>query len=326
MLQEALKSVAEQTALSVIDRVLVSENGSCRDSEKVCAEFKQLPIHYVYQDPPLPALYHFQSILPLIRTSYIAILHDDDWWGAEHLEKSYEILESDQVITVFSNFAEAESPRHMFTLSYKSFRVWAFTGRDFSQEYIKLQPEENFLCSLWDTSYHYSTCVGKTEFIAAGVEEIVRSGNSYDNDRTFAIFLGEQGSLAYVPAITSYVRVHQGQDSAREAYQKNDEGWKLKAQTTKWIATHYPSQLESATAHYNEHILPLLTERERLELELPVGEAQRNALRSLCGLHLMMQETASDDLGASNHQMSPIERPPMMQRLARRVLRKLAHR
>ena len=328
MLREALQSVSIQTASEAIDKVLVSENGSNPESKSVCAEFANLPIQYIYQDPPIAPLYHFQTIATHISSEYTAVLHDDDWWAADHLERSCITLEADNAIaTVFSNFVELESPKHTFTLSYKTFRIWAFTGCDFSRASVTMEPESNFLCSLWDTSYHFSSCVGKSRWIKSAVDRIVETGNGYDTDRMFAIFLGENGLIAYVPAITTYVRIHEGQDCARDIYQVNDEGWRRKAETTKWLVTHYPEQVSSAVSLYNEKILPTLRESDRLEIERPIGMPQREALSRVCGFHLSTMEKLIAARANEVASLSANEKKPLIRRMAgrlRRITRKYA--
>ena len=50
MLENALRSVAHQTAANQVVEVVVSENRSDRSTEAVCAKFPELPIRYRFRD------------------------------------------------------------------------------------------------------------------------------------------------------------------------------------------------------------------------------------------------------------------------------------
>ena len=286
MLKDALASVESQTSLQSVSKVIVSENGENRASEAICSEFKSLPIEYYYQQPVLPVLEHIKLVLAEVSSTYVAFLHDDDWWSAKHLELALSALNRSDCTSTFSNFVETASPQHPFTAPYKSFRVWALSGRDFSPSYVSLNRVNNFLNCLLDSSYHFSTFVGVTTGCVSAWEKIVLAKNSYDCDRTFPIYLGELGMVAYIPASTTFIRIHSRQDSARPDYQVNDTGWKLKANTTEWIATAYPELLTEARNMYYQEVLPQLSHEEFNDLFRPIGEAQKEALRDFCGLEL----------------------------------------
>ena len=86
MLRTALESVANQTAVSRIGQIFVSENGGSRDSEIVCARFPSLPITYQYREPTTPPLEHMQILMrECLHGELTAFLHDDDWWTPTHL-------------------------------------------------------------------------------------------------------------------------------------------------------------------------------------------------------------------------------------------------
>jgi hypothetical protein len=293
MLKDALVSVASQTSMHSIAKVIVSENGENRASENVCSDFSSIPIEYHYQENTLPVLKHIQLLLSKVSSEYVAFLHDDDWWASNHLELSLTALNNGNCSSVFSNFVETASPKHPFTVSYKSFRIWALSGRDFSRNVIQLSQADNFLNCLVDSSYHFSTFVGNTNLCLSAWDKVVLSQNDYDCDRTFPIFLGEKGNVAYIPASTTFIRIHSNQDSARADYVANDTGWKLKAATTEWVAKYYPELLVEARELFNGHVLPNLSSKEIDELFGPIGEAQKEALAMICSLKLPMPKIES---------------------------------
>jgi hypothetical protein len=85
MLRDALESIRRQSAVDAVARIVVSENGLNEESGKVCAEFPDLPIVYLLQNPPIPALLHLKAIWHQVESPLVAILHDDDWWAPGHL-------------------------------------------------------------------------------------------------------------------------------------------------------------------------------------------------------------------------------------------------
>ena len=105
MLRTALRSIAAQTALSAVGEVVVIENLSNRESGRVCQEFPQLPISYVFRDPPLPpgSVAASRDALGRIHSERMAILFDDDWWMEQHLESA--IKSFDQRPDVVASYA-----------------------------------------------------------------------------------------------------------------------------------------------------------------------------------------------------------------------------
>jgi hypothetical protein len=196
----------------------------------------------------------------------------------DHLERSLNAIKTEGTVAAFSNFVESKSPKDIITTSYKTFRVWALNGKDFSQKFLVLDNVSNFINCLFDTSYHFSTLVSKKENFAKAVEAMVNAKNTYDTDRTLGIFLALDGLIAYTTTATAVIRIHGDQDSAKKDYQANDEGWKRKAQTTSWIIKNYPRLAEQARLRFNTELLPSLSEAEIEDLVHPIGLPQREAL------------------------------------------------
>ncbi|MEB3166078.1 MAG: glycosyltransferase family A protein [Cyanobacteriota bacterium] len=284
MLEQALLSLSRQTRADLIAKVIVSENGGNRASEAVCSRYPSLPIEYFYQDPPRPITEHIPSLKPSVDSPFIAILHDDDWWLPDHVEASLEALRQGHAVAVFSHFVEANSPRHPQVSSYKAPRVWAASGFDFSREVIGLTRVQNLLIHLLDSSFHYSTFVGDTRCCWQALESALASGNPYDNDRTFPLFLRELGPLVYRPAASVVVRTHPGQDSLDPVYRES--GGQMKAATTAWMRSSFPDLFEEAVAYFHNQMKPGLTEQELNGVMNYLPTEQLVALVELCGLDL----------------------------------------
>lgn len=284
MLRDALDSVSRQTRLDCIEKILVSENGGNQGSRHVCESFPALPIEYVFQDPPHPIINHLRSLRTRIKTPFLAMLHDDDWWLSDHIESSVSAITATHSIAAFSNFAEAGSLRHPLVSSYKAPRIWAATEFDFSRDYIVLNHVQNFCICLMDTSYHYSTYVGDTNACWMALDQALASANIYDNDRTFPIFLGTLGSILYRPKVTAVVRTHPGQDSLRPIYY--EKGGSMKAATTEWLLTNFPDDTREAATLFNEVVAPGLTDLELEGMMSYLPWEQKQSLFEHCGFNL----------------------------------------
>lgn len=284
MLEQALRSLAQQSRPDLITKIIVSENGGNRASEAVCSRFETLPIAYVYQDPPRPLTEHLASLREHVDSPFVAILHDDDWWLPTHAEASLAALQDRGAVAVFSNFVEAASPRHPHHSSTKAARVWAASGFDFSRDVIALTRTQNFLIHLLDSSFHYSTFVGDSRCCWQALAQALASGNAYDNDRTFPVYLRELGPVLYRPAASVAVRTHPDQDSLRSIY--SEAGGQMKAATTEWLSSAFPDLFADAVAYYGNVVTPALSANELHAILCYLPTEQLVALVRLCGFDL----------------------------------------
>lgn len=281
MLRDALVSVERQTRLDSIEKVVVSENGGNRDSEAICNQFSSLPIEYLYWERPVSVLDHWKMLFGSVETPFLALLHDDDWWLPDHLENSLISLEKRTCIAVFSNCYEALSMRHPLVASHLAARIWVATGFDFARDQIDMKPEQNVLVCLLAASYHYSTYVGRTRECRTAWEKIIQTGNTFDSDRTFPVFLGGLGAIVYVPKFGAVIRLHPEQDSRRELYLKT---WgSLLAATTQWLFAVYPEMVSESRHLFNDIVIPGLTEQELEQLISYLPPEQIDALYETCG-------------------------------------------
>jgi len=282
-LREALESVRQQTALDRIGEVIVSENGGCHESKAVCEQFPDLPICYLFQEPPVPGLMHLKAIWPTVKAPFVAFLHDDDWWAPEHLERALQVLDADpQCAAVFSNHYVTEGPEHPAQVAYRWARqVWIASGCDFSRPVLKLEDESVVLAGLWGAAFHYSTVVARTKAVWASYCQLADAGNEYDNDRTFPIFLAAHGTIAYLTHPDVFVRLHLGQYNKRfcESYEMRF------IQTTRWMLKRWPDKVAAAAKRFNT----LASSLDRVHLDSLtrlVAEARKNLLVAECGLRI----------------------------------------
>ena len=285
-LREALESVRVQTARERIGQVIVSENSMNDSSADVCRQFNDLPMCYLSQRPPLPPELHLQAIWKEVQHPLVAFLHDDDWWTPGHLSAALEALDSQpNYAAVFSNFYETNGPSFPAQVPKKAWRVWIGAGCNFSKPVITIDRVSATLICLLDANFHYSTVVGRAEAIWGAYLKIVATGNTYDTDRLFGVFLSKHGTLGYVTRPDVFVRMHQGQDSMRQ--ENFDSGWARKAETTRWLLRSEPETIATAVEQFNtiaRSLSPFLLR----ELVRDMGEPQLRALAQDCGLQLPM--------------------------------------
>ena len=252
MLRTALQSVADQTICSQIGSVVVSENGGNHGSEGVCAEFSNLPINYFFRDPPIPPIEHarilFSDTPP---EKYTAILHDDDWWAPRHLENAYNALESNPHFSAtFSNYFASLAPRYPYYGNSWLWFVWAASPHKFHKPFIELDSVKVLIACLLNTAFHYSSVVGRSMLIQYAINNTIASGNLYDNDRIFPVYLAEKGPVYFLNEATCFVRQHVEQDSRREEYRKNES--LLKNRTLLWMQSNWPGECKTAAQTFNK--------------------------------------------------------------------------
>ena len=297
MLGDALESVRCQTARASIARVVVSENSENGESRDVCSRFADLPIHYVQQRPPVPALVHFKAIWPLIETPVAAILHDDDWWAAAHVDAALDALVADpRSVAVYSAFLESYGPKGFSWPSQCFYFAWLAAGHNNLEPVAFLDPPAVMLACLLNTSLHYSTLVGKTEVLFDGFSRNLSRRNSFDNDRTFPMFASMHGLIGYVQTPSAFVRNHLRRDSW-SAENLGRGHMSMARETTRWLLQNYPREVSIAADRFKSAASSLdsLSVRGLWHvLRAGTHEPQWSTLVRECGVPLSALKRATD--------------------------------
>ena len=208
MLRTALRSVAEQTVLAEITEVIVSENGSDPASGTVCRDFPDLPISYRLRDPPIPREMHLDRVLSETYTPLVALLFDDDWWAADHLERSLSILDTNPEASaclgaVFYTTGERAPP-----VLANSYFFWLGANfPEYSGVWI-LDRSAMAVASVMNTPGTYSSLVAPTAIFHKAIKSIMPLGNPYDNDRMLFFELSRHGPVLYDPLPRVFIRMH----------------------------------------------------------------------------------------------------------------------
>jgi len=215
-LRMALSSVAAQTALSQVYEVVVIENLGNRDSEKVCSEFSELPIRYIFRDPPLPpSVDALENSLESIRGEYVAILFDDDWWLPEHLERSIRSHEfCCDVVASYSSYIFTTGEDGYWNSFHGNFAQWFAVSHHVNKERRIFEFNELLVAAVLQTAFQFSTLVAKREILLKCLD-CIRDGNPYDTDRLISVELGLYGKVVVDPLPTVFLRTHSDQENIR---------------------------------------------------------------------------------------------------------------
>ena len=207
-LRTALQSVSAQTAVDSIQEVIVSENGKVRDSEKVCSEFGNLPIRYIFHEEPLSILGNFFSCFRAARAELIAFLCDDDWWAPGHLQSALLCLSRyGRAVASFSVSLHVESEEAMYGDVGRSNILWLAAGKPRLAAHWLLQPHEVVATVALHTPFHLSTMVVRRDGLLRSAGHL-EFGHSYALDRDLYLALTHEGLLVYTPFVDTYIRCH----------------------------------------------------------------------------------------------------------------------
>ena len=209
LLKIALRSVSAQTARSEIAEVIVSESAGDARSGAVCQEFPELPIRYILREPQIQMAEHF-SVLKKATWSgeYTVMLHDDDWWTPEFLQKSLEAFQAHpQAVSYCCDSYHVQDEEGLLMPYNMSFFFWVGANFPKLQTVWELTPEEVLLACLIYTPAHYSTILARAEAFRSSAI-IYDTGNTWDLDRMFIFELSRHGPMLYSPIAQAYYRFH----------------------------------------------------------------------------------------------------------------------
>jgi hypothetical protein len=226
-LKTALESVRRQTARAAITSIILVENGADRRSEALCRAFPDLPIRYVFRDPPLApgCIQSVEAAEKMIRdcdTDLLAVLFDDDWWAPNHLERALAGLrEVPGAVASFSLYLHTGGEARYISHISENFVLWLATRGRPRGDWWVLSPADLVVSSLLASTLHYSTMVVNRTLFADAMA-VLKIGNPYDTDRVIGVELGYHGKVLCDSLPSAFVRWHENNEWAR--LQKSGEG------------------------------------------------------------------------------------------------------
>jgi glycosyltransferase involved in cell wall biosynthesis len=230
LLGTALRSVRDQTARTAICEVIVVENGGDDRSAKTCSEHAELPITYTFREVPLSpgtpeSLEAEIKLLQNVRSRYVALLFDDDWWMPEHLARSLEGLRmTEGSVASFGACITTTGEEGYMTGFYGSFIPWFAASGRHEHGRLVLSLPDLIVAGQINTSFHYSSLVVERDALIASLSDMDPS-NPYDTDRSLSIELGRRGFVLCDPVPSVFVREHRGQESVRLAQSGEGARW-----------------------------------------------------------------------------------------------------
>jgi glycosyltransferase involved in cell wall biosynthesis len=212
MLKTALRSIANQSALSQISEIIVVENGADRQSEAVCNEFQVLPINYVFNNIPIaPGRNLAREWLRHIKEDHFAILFDDDWWIENHLERGIHSFSfANDVVASYGACALLEGEEHYLKYFFGQFNMWFATDEKPAEDRWKFRLQQMLVANLISTTCHFSSIIVNREAWAECIEEL--GDNPFDTDRIIATMLSTKGSVILDRIPSVLIRVHGQQE------------------------------------------------------------------------------------------------------------------
>jgi len=212
-LRTALQSVQNQIGRSSIGEVIVSENNGDPRTELIIAEFPQLPIRYLFRQPTLTMVAHLFATWREVKTRYVAILNDDDWWIGNHLVDGVSALDGDAQVSAYgaaSLFAVNERHKNPRWID-RSAAMWLLAGQPSWLTMWTLDtPRMLALCWVY-TPFHCSSMIARTDHVLAVLDELEHErDNTYTIDRLIFAHLALRGTVRYNPVPDTFVRWHSG--------------------------------------------------------------------------------------------------------------------
>ncbi len=265
MLRTALRSVERQTAKEQVGAVIVSENARNRGSADICAEFPTLPIRYVFRDPPLGPLQHGMALFAEAGTlpnQHVAILHDDDWWGINHLATGLNELEKNPDASSYWSSSYLVYGESSWYVQCWNETCWIAKGFPPLTEVAKLDRREAALACVGSGPAHYSTVIAYKDALCESFLEVVKTGNLFDNDRLLFLEFAKRGPVLvnFVPEV--FVRQHPAQEQRSFSLAASSE--------------HIAAATRAVLEFCKKEGVDVLSEFERLYAECPVVPYRRH--------------------------------------------------
>ena len=195
----------------------MSENSADLESEQVCGEFPDLPIRfYRNPNPTIPGtpegLRYGINMLESLRGDFVALLFDDDWWDALHVERGLEFLNQHaQASAYYGAVAVSSSTVGPVRSIQSTYWPWLFSENK-SGPALVLNFEATLLSSLFLTNYAYPSLIARRDYLIRSFAAI-DPNNPYDTDRELAVQLSLFGNIVYDSEVHVYMRFHEERES-----------------------------------------------------------------------------------------------------------------
>jgi len=217
LLRSALASVRDQSRTGVISEVIVSENSDDPGSLAVAAEFPELPIRHVFQNPPVDVFRHFCQLLEYGESDWVAFLGDDDMWGRYHLEDAVRGLSAHPEAVAYAGQFVCVTNTGRTAVGAASYPLAENLGnRDrLFQDCWVFSTLDMGVASLLLTPFNMWGLVGRRAALAQAFQAFTEPGAGYDSDRYMFWLLSQAGPIVIGREIGLFYRYHDCNANAR---------------------------------------------------------------------------------------------------------------
>jgi glycosyltransferase involved in cell wall biosynthesis len=200
-LADALASILEGKFTDL--EVVVSNNGNPEDTRRLQTMVVDRRVRWIEQDPESGPLENLVAGLHLARGTYVAVLHDDDWWSPEFLATLVPPLErhSEAVLSFADHYIVDQLGEVQDAASDANTKLW---GRSRLREGL-YQP-------FFDVAAHQSVAITGCVFrrSALPLAELTPEVGSFDDIWMTYLLAKSGGAAFFTPRRLMYLRAHEG--------------------------------------------------------------------------------------------------------------------
>lgn len=208
MLAVSLESALRQDFADL--RIVVLDNASADDTEKVVRSFGDARIDYLRSDTNIGLFRNWNRAIEVNRSSYLCILQDDDEMQPDFVSRSVQALDIEPCAAfsyTHARFMDAEG-----SLLHRQQNKYVSAGRIHGLDLLhRIVAGDNWVI------HPSSVMMRKSALEAVGRFDVAHSRHAIEFNLYFR--LASQFDLMFIPADLVHVRLHEGQD-----HKKNTRG------------------------------------------------------------------------------------------------------
>lgn len=210
-LRTCFDSLRRQPVRERLAEILVSENKADRRSEAVAQQYPDLPIRYVFREPPSDMITHIYTLLGEPETPYISLLNDDDWWAPGFLNGALLALDSNPGAVAYGNaslFVNNERDDHPLYIQ-RSDALWLICGKPSFSHLWTLDAPAMYTAGWVYTAFHWSSLVCRKGPLRNATRHLLaHRPPALLTDRYLLLAISDHGPFLFEPFAQTYVRWH----------------------------------------------------------------------------------------------------------------------
>ena len=202
-LPTALRSIARQTARAAVAAVVIERSA---DEASAAGAIDDLPVHFAGGGAARDALTQRAALLKKAQSfqqPYIAILHEDAWWGPDHLANALGELQRNAETRAYWTTAFCVHGERSWVAMCWSISCWVASGFKPLGEVVTFDAERSALAAYASAPLHQSGVVAQADALIDAFSASARWPTLVDNDRLLFLELARGGAqrIRLVPEI-----------------------------------------------------------------------------------------------------------------------------